>query len=357
MSYTNGLDDPSAHFQIATYTGNGTDNTAITYDGNSDMQPDFLWFKLRSTTGNHVLFDSNRGVTKYIRSNTTAAETTNGTLLKSFDTDGFTVGSNASTNYNNQTLVSWGWKANGGTTSSNTDGTITTTVQANTTAGFSIATWTGNGTNGATIGHGNSGIPNGYIVKRLDTTADWGVGGGYTGNVWVGGTSAVMHLNTDDAVSEAYNNYWGSSFPNNQVLPLSQNAEINASGGSYVGYFFRSIQGYSKLGRYTGNGNDDGAFVYTGFKPAFVLYKKTSSENWIILDNKRDPHNVAFTRLVPNKTNADTTSLTSLMDFTSNGFKLRTSHATINSNNTDYIYMAFAENPFVTSTDIPTTAR
>jgi hypothetical protein len=200
MSYTNGLDDPSAHFQIATYTGNGTDNTAITYDGNSDMQPDFLWFKLRSTTGNHVLFDSNRGVTKYIRSNTTAAETTNGTLLKSFDTDGFTVGSNASTNYNNQTLVSWGWKANGGTTSSNTDGTITTTVQANTTAGFSIATWTGNGTNGATIGHGNSGIPNGYIVKRLDTTADWGVGGGYTGNVWVGGTSAVMHLNTDDAV-------------------------------------------------------------------------------------------------------------------------------------------------------------
>ena len=171
MSYTNGLDDPSAHFQIATYTGNGTDNTAITYDGNSDMQPDFLWFKLRSTTGNHVLFDSNRGVTKYIRSNTTAAETTNGTLLKSFDTDGFTVGSNASTNYNNQTLVSWGWKANGGTTSSNTDGTITTTVQANTTAGFSIATWTGNGTNGATIGHGNSGIPNGYIVKRLDTTA------------------------------------------------------------------------------------------------------------------------------------------------------------------------------------------
>ena len=141
MAYTS-IDDPSAYFQIATYTGNGTDNTAITYDGNSDMQPDFLWFKLRSTTGNHVLLDSSKGSSKYLRSNNTAAESTSDTLLKSFDSDGFTVGDSASTNYNTYTLASWGWKANGGTTTSNSDGSVTSTVQVNSDAGFSIQTLT-----------------------------------------------------------------------------------------------------------------------------------------------------------------------------------------------------------------------
>ena len=351
MAYTN-IDDPSAYFQVATYTGNGTDNTAITYDGNSDMQPDFLWFKLRSTTGNHVLFDSNRGVTKYIRSNTTAAETTNGTLLKSFDTDGFTVGSNASTNYNNQTLVSWGWKANGGTTSSNTDGTLTggATVQANTDAGFSIITYTGTSQTNPTVGHGLNQAPELVIVKNRDLARNWAVGSTAIG--W----TKYLELDTPDAAA-TNSGWWGNQDPTSTTVGLGTATQTAGNTYDYVMYAFHSVQGYSKFGKYVGNGNNDGAFVYTGFKPAFVLYKKTSSENWIILDNKRDPHNVAFTRLVPNKTNADTTSLTSLMDFTSNGFKLRTSHASINSNNTDYIYMAFAESPFVSSEGVPTTAR
>jgi len=347
------IDDPSAYFQIATYTGNGTDNTAITYDGNSDMQPDFLWFKLRSTTGNHVLFDSNRGVTKYIRSNTTGAETTNGTLLKSFDTDGFTVGTSANTNWNTETLVSWGWKANGGTTSTNTTGTINTTVQTNTDAGFSIVTYTGNGSTGQTIGHGLGVAPDMMLVKNISGAYNWAV---YHKDSNSSPEDYYAQLNTDYAFSLA-TDIFGTSPATSSVIGVKNFNETNASGSNYVAYCFASKQGYSKFGKYVGNGNDNGVFVYTGFKPAFVLYKKTSSENWIILDNKRDPHNVAFTRLVPNKTNADTTSLTALMDFTSNGFKLRTSHASINSNNTDYIYMAFAENPFVTSTGIMGTAR
>jgi hypothetical protein len=361
MAYTN-IDDPSAHFQTALYTGNATDRS-ITNTGNSDLQPDFVWIKPRNATFDHLLQDSSRGVTKYLRSNSTQAEATATSIIQAFETNGFSLSAGGSWNQSGQTDVAWQWKANGGTTSSNTDGTITTTVQANTTAGFSIATWTGNGTNGATIGHGNGGIPNGYIVKRLDATSDWAVGGGYTGNVWVGGTSAVMHLNNTDAVSEAYNNYWGSSFPNSQILPLSQNAEINASGGSYVGYFFRSIQGYSKLGRYTGNGANNGSFIYTGFAPAFVMIKNTSTAtNWEMFDVKRNPSNVRNLKLGANLSVAENgsdlgTTTQNNIDILSNGFKCRTGNTDTNVNGHTFIYMAFAENPFVTSTGIMGTAR
>ena len=351
------IDDPSAYFQAKTYTGNATDNTPITNDGNSNLQADWIWFKRRSSSENHVLADSTRGVTKWLFSNSTTAEGTTTARLKSFDTNGFTLGDTGSTNQNGANFVAWQWKANGGTTSSNTDGTITTTTQANGTAGFSIATWTGNGTNGATIGHGNGGIPNGYIVKRLDATSDWGVGGGYTGNVWVGGTSAVMHLNTTGAVSEAYNNYWGSSFPNSQILPLSQNAEINASGGSYVGYFFRNIQGYSKLGKYVGNGNANGPFIYTGFKPAFVMIKRSDGvTNWRMFDNKRSGFNGDTSQLYPNLSNAED-SAGDQLELLSNGFKNRTVSGDQNGSGSNYIYMAFASSPFTTSSGIPTTAR
>jgi hypothetical protein len=363
MAYTN-IDDPSAHFQTALYTGNAGNQT-ITNDGNSDLQPDFVWLKSRTFTSVHLAQDSTRGATggvyRYLQPDNTAAEAvqTDGDGITSLNSDGFSLGFNNSNSWNQSgnTYVAWQWKANGGTTSSNTDGTITTTVQANPTAGFSIATWTGNGTNGATIGHGNGGIPNGYIVKRLDTAADWGVGGGYTGNVWVGGTSAVMHLNTAVAVSEAYNNYWGSSFPNNQILPLSQNAEINASGGSYVGYFFRSIQGYSKLGRYKSNGSADGPFVYTGFKPAFVIIKSADTAKPWVMKTAAISENPINEILYPDLSNAEGSD--GLIDFVSNGFKVREGpDANINNSlSSTYIYMAFAENPFTTSTGIPTTAR
>ena len=347
MAYTN-IDDPSAYFQTKIYTGDGQNNRAITYDGNSDMQPDFLWFKLRSTTGNHVLLDSSRGSSKYLRSNNTAAESTSDTLLKSFDSDGFTVGDSASTNYNTYTLVSWGWKANGGTTVSNTDGDIDSTVQVNQDAGFSIVQYVPTNTTARSIGHGLGVQPQVVIVRNRNRIENWRVFHRSAG------TTGGLKLDDDTAYNSTTTLFTGDS--TSTVFKVGTDFSVNGN-YPYVAYCFAEKQGYSKFGKYVGNGNADGAFVYTGFKPAFVLYKKTTVENWIILDNKRDPHNVAFTRLVPNKTNADTTSLTSLMDFTSNGFKLRTSHTSINSNNTDYIYMAFAENPFVTSTGIPTTAR
>ena len=364
MSYTNGLDDPSAHFQIATYTGNGTDNTAITYDGNSDMQPDFLWFKLRSTTGNHVLFDSNRGVTKYIRSNTTAAETTNGTLLKSFDTDGFTVGSNASTNYNNQTLVSWGWKANGGSTSSNTDGTgITSTVQANTDAGFSIVTYTGIGAGNAnpSVGHGLGVTPQVVLVKGRSQANSW-----IMYNYAIDGANSrnkYLVLNSDGAAGTLAN-YWGTAASGGVTSSTFGVYADNQSGnnylnGTHVAYCFAEKQGYSKFGKYVGNGNANGSFIYTGFKPAFLMIKDTGAAgNWFITDHKRNPFNLTDDWLVANGSGAETNYLNaSSVDYLSNGFKLRTSYSETNTNARKYIYMAFAENPFTTSTGIPTTAR
>ena len=360
MAYTN-IDDPSAYFQIATYTGNGTDNTAITYDGNSDMQPDFLWFKLRSTTGNHVLFDSNRGVTKYIRSNTTAAETINGTLLKSFDTDGFTVGSNASTNYNNQTLVSWGWKVNGGTTSSNTDGTVTTTTQVNSDAGFSIVTWAGGGT--GTLGHGLGETPDMWIIKNRDYAVSWAVG--FSDSNILGGRSKYLSLNTSGAVA-TYNNLWGTSDAqiNSTTIGAAGDRTINISGDDYVGYFFKAKQGYSKFSSYIGNGESlNGPFVYTGFKPAWVMIKNTETANrtWVVYDTKRRTFNPNGTILTASTTTAEDTN--QAIDMLSNGFKVKPgalgSYGTSNINHSGQrmIYMAFAENPFTTSTGIPTTAR
>jgi len=352
MAYTN-IDDPSAYFQVATYTGNGTDNTAITYDGNSDMQPDFLWFKLRSVTGNHVLFDSTRGTSKYVRSNNNAAETTNGTLLKSFNTDGFTVGTAGNTNSNGNTLVSWGWKANGGTTSSNTDGNITSTVQSNQDAGFSIVTYTGNGTDNQTIGHGLGVQPNWWLVKRRDSTGGWMFGASSI----LGGTSNYLALDSTAANTEI-NNIWGDSPTSSTLFRVSNNARLNTNNGTYVAYLFADKQGFSKFGQYIGNGNADGPFVYTGFKPAFIMGKRSSTTgDWFIVDNKRDIDNPADKRLFANTTAVESTSTNNEVDLLSNGFKLRRNLIQSNGSGSTYIYMAFAENPFVTSTGIPTTAR
>jgi hypothetical protein len=349
--YTN-IDDPSAYFQVATYTGNGTDNTAITYDGNSDMQPDFLWFKLRSTTGNHVLFDSNRGVTKYIRSNTTAAETTNGTLLKSFDTDGFTVGTSANTNYNTYTLASWGWKANGGTTSSNTDGTLTggATVQANTDAGFSIITYTGTSQTNPTVGHGLNQAPELVIVKNRDLARNWAVG-----STDVGWTKYLALDTTGAAVTNS--GWWGNQDPTSTTVGLGTGTQTAGNTYDYVMYAFHSVQGYSKFSKYVGNGNDNGPFMYTGFKPAFVLTKGTHASQWRLYDSARSPNNVNLNRLFPYSSGAEATDTDAGIDMLSNGFKIRGSGGDYNASGQAYIYMAFADNPFVTSTGIPTTAR
>jgi len=352
------IDDPSAYFQTVLYTGNNTANHAITNDGNSDLQPDMLWIKSRDAAHSHWLVDSNRGVTKGFFVESSDAERTSLATrdVASFDTDGFTVGvpyQSSSTNSNASTKVAWQWKANGGTTTSNTDGSITSTVQANQDAGFSIITYTGNGTAGATFGHGLGVAPSMVIVKKRSATplADsWGV--------WHQGlTSAAYNLllNTTAAESNSWN-VWNSTEPTSSVITVSNDSTGNYNGQPYIAYCFASKQGYSKFGKYVGNGNTNGAFVYTGFKPAFVMTKNISAtDSWVIMDEKRSPSNVANKYLLPNSDGAEGTNF-DMFDFVSNGFKCRRATSQNTSGNT-FIYMAFAENPFTTSTGIPTTAR
>ena len=349
MAYTT-IDDPSAYFQTALYTGNGTSTNAITNDGNSDLQPDWLWLKARSILADHIVFDSNRGTNKRISTNTTGAEETQA-FYSSFDSDGFTLGdSNANVNQSGATYVNWQWKANGGTTSSNTDGTITSTVQANTTAGFSIVQYVGNGSSGATFGHGLGVAPEVVILKNRDTARSW-----FVGHLSLG-FNFITHLNQTTA-SDEDSVYWNNTAPSSTVVTLGNNEGGNENTNNFVAYCFKEIQGYSKFGSYKGTGNADGPFIYTGFKPAWVMIRRTDAvENWIMLDNKREPFNVVTKRLYADTSGAESTSGTR-MDFVSNGFKLRQSVGDINTSSGTYIYMAFAESPFVSSESAPTTAR
>jgi len=358
MSYTNGLDDPSAYFQALTYTGNGG-TQSITNDGNSDLQPDWVWIKSRSDASWHSLQDSSRGATKTLFSNTTNAEVTYTDAQTSFDSDGFSLGADASggsVNVNNRTYVGWQWAANSGTTSSNTDGNITSTVQSNQDAGFSIVTYTGNGSNNQTIGHGLGVQPSWWVVKnRSGGSTNWLVGASSI----LGGTSNYLKLNDASANTE-YNNIWGDSPTSSTLFRVSNVSHLNTNGSNYVAYLFANKQGYSKFGKYVGNGNDNGPFVYTGFKPAWIMVKNIDSgvDHWHIIDNKRNPNNVAGKLLFADLANAEITYTTeTLFDILSNGFKLRGDYDHINKSGENIIYMAFAENPFTTSTGIPTTAR
>jgi hypothetical protein len=357
MAYSD-IKDPSAYFQTALYTGNNTANHAITNDGNSDLQPDLLWIKSRDAAHSHWLVDSNRGVTKGFFVESSDAERTSLATrdVASFDTDGFTVGvpyHSSSTNSNASTKVAWQWKANGGTTSSNTDGNITSTVQSNQDAGFSIVTYTGNGSNNQTIGHGLGVQPSWWVVKnRSGGSTNWLFGASSI----LGGTSNYLKLNDNSANTE-YNNIWGDSPTSSTLFRVSNVSHLNTNGSNYVAYLFANKQGYSKFGKYVGNGSTDGPFVYTGFKPAFVILKRTNTtSNWIIMDNKRNTFNEMESRLFPNLDSAEQTQSTYGLDFLSNGFKLRDTVSQSNGSGSTYIYMAFAENPFVAG-GIPTTAR
>jgi len=353
MAYTT-IDDPSAHFQIALWTGNGSSGTAITNDGNSDLQPDWIWGKIRDDNAdasrNHWLIDSTRGLNKALGANTTSSEETNSGYLNSFDSDGFTLGSDGNSNDNGDTVVGWQWKANGGTTASNTDGTITSTVQANTTAGFSIVTYTGNGTNGAYVGHGLSSAPNIVMIKNRSAGDAWRVGfSAFSNDLVLNDNSASAAYSAGrigDLLSTKFELGGAGSFDSTNV-----NSE------NYVAYCFASIQGYSKIGSYTGNGNADGPFVYLGFKPAWVMVKHTTStESWAIFDNKRvNTYNPQNGRIHADLANEESTDI--FADFVSNGFKIRNTGADKNVSGAVYIYMAFAEHPFVSSKGVPTTAR
>jgi len=373
MAYTT-IDDPSAHFQTATYTGNGA-NTVVTNGGNSDLKPDFLWIKNRTAGYAHFVVDSNRNISyaqnssnaPYLETDSNAAENSNQNWMQSVNTDGFTTGIAEHTNCNSgSAYVAWQWKANGGTTASNTDGNITATVQANPTAGFSIITYTGNGVQtGKTVGHGLGAVPKMIISKDRGSTSNvttWRV---YHEGI---GNTKYLTLNATDAAS-TYND-WDNTTPTSSVYSVGGAGgytPTNTNNANYLAYVFADVQGYSKFGSYVGNGNANGAFVYLGFAPAWLLIKRfdAGATNWNLYDNKRESSGGSFAagqdasrRLFPNSSAAESADAAhSNLDFTSNGFKLRGTQGSQNGSGSSYIYMAFAENPFVTSTGVPATAR
>jgi hypothetical protein len=348
MAYTT-INKSGDYFNTKLFTGNGG-TQSLTGVG---FQPDWVWLKSRSVADSSILFDAVRGVTKRLMSNSTGAETTEAQEVQSFDSDGFTVGNSDNANRNNATMVGWNWKANGAG-SSNTDGSITSTVSANTTAGFSIVKWTGNNGAGATVGHGLGSIPKIVLVKNIQQSGyDWVMYHASLGNtkrIWLNLTNAVS-TNTGS---------WNNTTPSSSVFTLGSSGETNGS-GEMIGYCFAEKKGYSKFGSYTGNGSADGTFVYTGFKPAFVIYKgavgSATVDNWEMADNKRSPFNGIENVLYPNLANAEGTGVTTRMDMLSNGFKMRTNGTDYNGNGTTYIYMAFAEAPLVGTNGVTAKAR
>ena len=349
MSYTNGLDDPSAYFQTKLYTGNSS-TQSITFDGNTNMQPDWVWIKSRSATEWHQVHDSVRGVAKYLFTNTTSAEgeRSPNDQVTSFNSNGFSLGAGAndSVNSNGGTYASWNWKASG-STSTNSDGDINGTQTVSQTAGFSVTTYSGNGGSNQRLGHGLGVTPKVYICKRRDNTGQWLVV-----NTLIDGTLDYLFLESTAAKSNS-----GRTLPTSSVVYLENGGDANESGGTHVCYAFTEKQGFSKFGGYTGNGSTDGTFVYTGFKPAWFMLKKTSAANsWQIYDNKRDTGNALDNALEANDSAAEYSG-TDRLDFLSQGVKLRTNGSAQNTSGETYIFMAFAENPFVTSTGVPACAR
>lgn len=318
------INDGTEHFNTATWTGTGAANS-ITGIG---FQPDFVWTKCRSVaTTAHTLHNVVSGVDKYLVSSRTSAEATLATIMTSFDSDGFTLGTHGLANTSGRTYVGWSWKA-GGTGVANTDGSISSTVSANQTAGFSIVTFAGGS---GTVGHGLSQAPELIIEKKTDTTSDW-----IAGTTVIDGSYDYVRLNTTAAKANSA-----------VTAPTSSVFTPNTGANDVIAYCFHSVEGYSKIGKYTGNGSTNGPVVYTGFRPAFVIYKRTdSSAVWIMHDTVRDAYNAMTKRLYPNQENAEADSSTYAIDALSSGFKIRSSLSTLNTSGGTYIYIAFAESPF-----------
>ena len=335
---------PSDFFNTVLYTGNASTN-AITGVG---FQPDMIWIKNRTATGDHSLYDSPRGTTKCLVPNGNDEEQTYATGLTAFGADGFTVGAQAIVNGNTNDIASWNWKA--GTTSGLSGGTITPSAYSfNATSGFGAYAFTGNGVSGATIAHGLGTKPGLIIVKELGTTGTWIVQ-----HQSLGATKCI-YLNTTGA-ADTDSTRWNDTEPTSTLFSLGNDGEVNGNTQTYIAYVWAEKKGYSKFGSWIGTANADGPFIYTGFRPAFILTKRsTGTDNWIILDNKRLGYNPKDYGLYPNITSVEDT--TEWLDIVSNGFKIRTAHDTVNKSGFTYIYMAFAESPIVSSNDIPGVAR
>ena len=363
MAYTN-IDDPSAYFQTAIYTGNGGSDRAIVNDGNSAMQPDWVWYKSRSHASSHITYDSSRGDGPYLKPSDAGDEGTDANMFESFDSDGFSLNGDTDGNGSGRTYVAWQWKANGGTVTTTPNGTQTTNNmqmatkhQINSDAGFSICTYQG-ATSYGSFYHGLGVKPDMIIIKSRTGDYDWVV---YHRDLT---NTHTLYLN--ELSAGATNTAFFPSEPDTtQVYCKDHNSVFRPNGAdSYLAYCFAEIDGYSKFGSYTANQSQNGPFVYTGFKPAFIMIKNTAhSTNWEMFDHKRNPSNVANLKLGANKSNeengSDFGTLTqNNIDILSNGFKPKTGNTDTNYGVGDVlIYMAFAENPFTTSTGIPTTAR
>ena len=346
MAYTT-IDNPELHFQTKLYTGNGSNSHAITFDGSENMQPDWVWIKDRGSNS-HRLTDSVRGATKVIYSDLNFAEVTDADTIQSFDGNGFTLDDDADTNGSGQNFASWNWKA-GGSASSNGDGDITSSVSVNTTAGFSIVSYTGNGSATQTIGHGLGAVPKVMIFKRRNSTSDWIV---Y--HVTRGATKYIPLNST--STGSTYEPYFANTEPTSSVFTVDTAGDINGSSDTFIAYLFSEIKGYSKFGSYTGNQNTDGPFVYTGFRPAWVMVKRTdSTSDWLICDSKRPGFNPIDDKLFPNTSQAEDPYES--FDFVSNGFKITSAGTGHNASGANMIYMAFAESPFVNSNGVANNAR
>jgi hypothetical protein len=359
MAYTT-IDDGSAYFQIALWTGNGS-TQSIVNGGNSDLQPDWIWTKRRDGDGqNHHGIDSTRGASKAMVINDVDGEATKSNGITAFNSDGFSVGTDTNFNNNTTTYVGWQWVANSGTTTTNdasatSVGSIDSVYQANTTAGFSIVTYTGTGSNG-TIAHGLGSTPKWYFVKNRSESSVSSTDQSWVVYHSVMAHGAAMFLNTTDSKIN-HSPFWNSTAPTSTTFSVGTDSRTNTSGDDYIAYCFAEKQGYSKFGSYAGNGSTDGPFVYTGFKPAFVILKRSSGvADWNIFDNKRpNAFNEADGRLRTNDATVESTSDAGV-DLLSNGFKCRLG-SEFNASSTTNIYMAFAEHPFVSSDGVPTTAR
>ena len=354
MAYAT-INDPSEHFGTILYTGTGTTGHPVV---GVNFQPDWVWIKNKASGKDHVIIDSSRGVTKQMHTNNTNTESTVSGLT-SFNSNGFTLGSDGGANARSGAHVAWNWKANGGTTTTNDAsstgvGTIDSVYQANTTAGFSIVTYTGTNAAG-TIAHGLGAVPDWIITKNRVSANSWAIY--HSANTSAPETDFLL-LNTNDATVDNANR-WNDVAPTSTVFSVKQSAETNNSDNSdtFVAYCFTEIQGYSKFGKYVGNANADGPFIYTGFKPAWMIIKRTDSANsWYLVDITRDSANIADHELEANNTGAEATG-TDRLDILSNGFKIRTSGAAYNADDGTYIYIAFAESPFVTSNGGPNNAQ
>jgi hypothetical protein len=353
---TPAIKDGSAYFQTTLFTGTGAVDNEINQTGNSTFQPDVVWIKQRNKVDNHVLTDAVRGEPKALYPNDTSSELVGTGGITSLDPDGFTLSGDGSVwnnvNQSGITAAAWQWLAGNGT-ASNTDGTITSTVSANQTTGFSIVSWTGSGNSSDNVGTGlSSSTTLGMaIVKRRDSTSEWQVG--HVGNQ---GLNFAYHIELNStAANSGSAPYFMGTQSNADKLYLSSGSLTSSA--TYIAYCWNEVEGFSKFGSYTGNGSADGPFVWCGFRPAFVILKNSSAAgyDWQTWDAARSPANVVDDLLRPNATTAET--IAANLDFTSNGFKIRTSGSGSNLSGSNYIFMAFAEHPFGGSTVAPVPAR